>query len=280
MGLSFEKHLNEKIMKAKKNVGVLKYRSNFLPLKSLDQMYKAIVRSHLDYCDVIYHLSPLLHQAPLGVSLNSLMEKVERLQYQAALAITGAWNGSSRTKLYEELGWESLSDRRRWRRVLQIHKINNNQTPYYLMDKLLPKSRSLFNGNNRNTFRSIICKSNRYMNSFFPDAITSWNTFITHFDDAPSFVTPQDYMNTFFRPNANSIFSIHDPKGLCYIYQLRVSLRPSRSHKFRHNFDDTPSDSCSCNQGIEDTNHFLFCCPTYIMQRATLAARVTNYIMT
>ena len=63
---------------------------NFLPLKSLDQMYKAIVRSHLDYCEVIYHLPPLLHQAPLGVFLNSLMEKVERLQYQAVLAITGA----------------------------------------------------------------------------------------------------------------------------------------------------------------------------------------------
>ena len=37
-------------------------------------MYKAIVRSHLD-CDVIYHLPPLRHQASLGVSLNSLMEK-------------------------------------------------------------------------------------------------------------------------------------------------------------------------------------------------------------
>ena len=190
--VSNQKHLglilDEKIMKAKKNVGVLKYLFNFLPLKSLDQMYKAIVHSHLDYDDVICHLPPLLHQAPLGVSLNSLMEKVERLQYQAALAITGAWNGSSHTKLYKELGWESLSDRRRCRSVLQIHKIYNNETQYYLTDKLPPKSRSLFNGNDRNTFRSIICKSNRYMNSFFPDAITSWNTFITHFDDVPSFV--------------------------------------------------------------------------------------------
>ena len=185
------------------------------------------------------------------------MEKVERVQYQAALAITGAWNGSSRTKFYEELRWESLSDRRRCRRVLQIHKIYNNQTPYYLTDKLPPKSRSLFNGNNRNTFRSIICKPNKYMNSFFPDAIPSWNTFIAHFDDAPSFVTLKDYMNTFFRPNANSIFGLRDPKGLRYIFQLRVSLSPLRSHKFRHNFDDTPSDVCSCNQGIEDTNHFL-----------------------
>ena len=128
------------------------------------------------------------------------MEKFERLRYQAALAITGAWNGSSRTKLYEEVRWESLSDRRRCRRILQIHKIYNNQTPYYLTDKLLPKSRSLFYGNNRNTFRSIICKSNRYMNSFFPDAITSWNTFITRFDDVPSFVTLRELYEYFPPP--------------------------------------------------------------------------------
>ena len=57
------------------------------------------------------------------------METVERTRYQAALAITGAWQGSNRSKLYEELGWESLSDRRWRRRILQIHKIKNNMTP-------------------------------------------------------------------------------------------------------------------------------------------------------
>ena len=54
------------------------------------------------------------------------MEEIERVQYQAGLAITGAWKGSSRVKLYEELGWESLSDRRWTRRTLQIHKIEKN----------------------------------------------------------------------------------------------------------------------------------------------------------
>ena len=61
------------------------------------------------------------------------MEKVERIQYQAALAITGAWRGSSRSKLYDELGWETLSDRRKCRRVLQIHKIINHK------NSILPK---------------------------------------------------------------------------------------------------------------------------------------------
>ena len=38
------------------------------------------------------------------------MAKSENIQHQATLAITGAWEGSNRSKLYEELGRESLSD--------------------------------------------------------------------------------------------------------------------------------------------------------------------------
>ena len=68
------------------------------------------------------------------------MEKVEGIQYQAA--ISGAWRGSIRSKLYEELGWESLSNRRKCRRVLQIHKIFNNKTPSKLKDKLPPNCRA------------------------------------------------------------------------------------------------------------------------------------------
>ena len=94
-------------------------------------MYKALVRSHLDYCDIIYHLPSITHQLPLGRTICSLMEKVERIQYQAALAITGAWQGSSRSKIYDE-----LSDRRKFRHVLQIHKILNNKTRSYLKEKL------------------------------------------------------------------------------------------------------------------------------------------------
>ena len=141
--LSIDKHLNKKMIKAKKNVGILKHLSKSLPLKSLDQMYNALVRSHLDYCDIIYHIPHILNQPPLSLSLNNLMEKVDRIQYQAALAITGTWQGSNRTKLYEELGWESLSDRRMRRRILQIHKIIDRKTVEYLRDKL-PPNRRLF----------------------------------------------------------------------------------------------------------------------------------------
>ena len=81
--LSFERYLNEKITKAKKGIGIIKHLSKFLPMKTFDQMYKALVRSHLDYCDIIYHIPTLNSQNIVEATLNSLMEKVERTQYQA-----------------------------------------------------------------------------------------------------------------------------------------------------------------------------------------------------
>ena len=116
------------------------------------------------------------------------------------------------------------------------------------------------------------------MNSFFPDAVASWNIFLKHFDDVPSFDILKKHINTFLRPKAKNIFCIHDPPGLRYLFQLRVSLSPLRSHKFRHNFADTLSEICRCTQGIEDANHFLFSCPDYATPRATLAASVINIL--
>ena len=94
--------------------------SCFLPRKTLDQMFKVVLCSHLDYCDIIYHIPS--KQDQFGLTLNSLMEKVKRIQYQAALAITGAWQGSNCSKLYDELRWESLSNRHWCKRILHIHK--------------------------------------------------------------------------------------------------------------------------------------------------------------
>ena len=49
------------------------------------------IRPHLDYCDVIYHIPPLSNQYRSPITLNSLIESIERIQYQAGLFITGTW---------------------------------------------------------------------------------------------------------------------------------------------------------------------------------------------
>ena len=237
-------------------------------------MYKALVRSHLDYCDIIYHRPSV--QTQFGVNLTDLMEKAEIIQYQAALAVTGTWQGSSRSKLYEDLEWESLSERRWCRRILQIHKFVSKKTPSYLKDKLPRHRRPLYSqNNNNNTFHEIRSQSFRYMSSFFPDAITSWNNIITHFDNIPSINILKDHLLSLIRPKKKNIFGIYDSLGLRYLTQLRVGLSFLRYHKKCHNFIDTPSDKCLCTHGVEDTNHFLFSCPFFA---ATLASSLIQIL--
>ena len=75
---------------------------HILPREPLLTFYKSFVRPHLDYGDVIYdqHYN------------NSFHQKLESVQYNAALAIAGAIRGSSREKLYQKLGLESLKHQR------------------------------------------------------------------------------------------------------------------------------------------------------------------------
>ena len=51
----------------------------------------------------------------------------ESTQYKAALAVSGAWKGTNKDRLLEELGWETLSNRRWYRRLCLFYKIVNNQ---------------------------------------------------------------------------------------------------------------------------------------------------------
>ena len=53
---------------------------------------------HLDYGDIIYNQP----------NNQAFSNKLKAVQYNAALAITGAIRGTSKTKVYQELGIESL----------------------------------------------------------------------------------------------------------------------------------------------------------------------------
>ena len=119
--LSFASHISEKISIARKGIGVLKYLSRYLSVQTLDQIYKMYVRPHLDFCDVIFHVPDIRNLFDSSIHLNYLMNSIEKIQYEAALAITGTWKGTSLNKIYDELGWESLSDRRWSRRLIQLY---------------------------------------------------------------------------------------------------------------------------------------------------------------
>ena len=72
--------MKEKISKANKGIGLITRLYPYLPRKTLVNIYKAFVRPHLDYDDIIYD----------NPSNDTFCHKIEAVQYNAALAITGA----------------------------------------------------------------------------------------------------------------------------------------------------------------------------------------------
>ena len=181
------------------------------------------------------------------------MEEIERVQYRGALAVTGAWKGTNRSKIYEELVWESLSDRRKIHRLIQLYKIVNYSTLPYLRDKLPPPSRPF--DDTSFTFLEYRTRTDRFMRTFFPDTIKQRNVVITDFTEMPTLSSFKFHLQAFYRPKLKRIFGVHDPVGVIYLFQLRLGLSPLRSHRKIDNFLDTPSDACLCKTGKETTEH-------------------------
>ena len=95
------------------------------------------------------------------------MDLIERVQYKAALIVSGCWQGTSREKLYDELGWESLSNRRWARRLVIFYKIHNDLTPSYLSELIPIRNELDICLRNRNV-NTPLTRTEKYENSFVP----------------------------------------------------------------------------------------------------------------
>ena len=128
------------------------------------QTNKSFIRPHLDYHgDVIYDQ---LHN-------ETFCSKLESVQFNAALAITGAIHGTSQTKLYVELGLESLKARR-WFRRWYFYKFESYGLPPYLF-QLIPQESHSYDSCNSEDIPTYHCRTDSLKNSFFPWTICEWN---------------------------------------------------------------------------------------------------------
>ena len=80
-------------------------------------------------------------------------------------------------------------------------------------------------------------------------------------------------------PTQKTLFRIYNSRGTCYIFQLRVGLSPLRSHKKRHNFQDTNSETCDCTTGNANTEHFILLCPLYRAHRFKMTAIIMPILL-
>ena len=257
--LTFKDHIKLVIEKATKGIHVLRKLRYYVPRSSLITIYKSFIRSLFDYADIIY-------DQPNNASF---INRIESIQYNAALAITGAIRGSSRLKLYNELGFESLQSRRWMKRLCTFYNIYYSHSPSYLYN-IIPKPNHNLNLRNPVRIPNIFCRTEFYRNSFFPSVIAEWNNLNDEIIKSESLNIFRNALLKLIRSPANSIYGIWNPLGIQLLTRLRLGLSHLREHKFQHNFLDTFDPLCPCSSEVESVSHFFLRCHFFNNERLIL----------
>ena len=151
------------------------------------------------------------------------MEKLESIQYSAALAVTCAWKGTSRVKLYDELGWESLNLHRWYRHLVLFYKIVNNLTPDYTKIPIPPLRQSSYSLRYPATIGQINARTACFSASFYPSCLLEWNTLPHEMRESPTIGIFKNKLLSLIRPSPKPVYSIHNPRGLAILVFVRTA---------------------------------------------------------
>ena len=181
------------------------------------------------------------------------------IQYRAALVITGAIKGTSRDRLYQEIGLESLADRRWSRKIFFFHKIVNGLLPSYLQSYLNHYNDGEYQtrATCQNKMKTLSGRTKVLNSSFYPYYIKELFALSEEIRNIVSVNKFKEIILSFIRPKENSVFAIHDTKGLKLLTRLRLNFSHLNEHKFRHGFKDTVDPMCKCGLETKTTIHFL-----------------------
>ena len=89
---NFNTHIDQKVEKSNKMIGLIRRLSVKLPRNALLTIYKSFIKPYLGYGDILYDKP----------SNDNFQNKMEKFQYRACLAIPGGIQGTSRERLYDD----------------------------------------------------------------------------------------------------------------------------------------------------------------------------------
>ena len=169
--------------------------------------------------------------------------------------MTGAIWGTSREKIYQGLGLESLQSRWWHRKLPMFNKIYKNKSHFNLL-KVIPEKTSSYASGNVDGNPLIKIKRNFFKNTFFPSAIIEWNKLDPTIRNTESFGIFKSNILKFVRRTKKKFFNCYNHKGIRLVTRPHLGLSHLREHKCNNNFQNCINSRCGCDMGIEQTSHF------------------------
>ena len=186
--LSWSTHVTSLCVRARKLIGLMYRRFyKYTSTQTLLQLYKALIRPHLEYCSIVWD--------PLFIKDKEALEKVQRFGLRMCLK---DWS-LDQNQLLQLSKVASLSERRSQARLYHLFKIVNDLTDF--PDAPLEGRELHHNSRQSNTYqlKTIRGRTSYFQNSFFPSTIAHWNSL-------PADISSSSTLPTFKR-NVSSLYT-------------------------------------------------------------------------
>ena len=267
LGLSFSKdgkwhhHINSVITSASRVLGMLRKIKFSVKRKTLNQIYVSFLRPLLEYASVVWDGCTLYEK-----------ENLEKIQLEAARIVTGLTRSVSLEKLYKEIGWLKLSERRKYQKLVTTYKIMSGLAPSYL-NEIFPNTVNRTNPypvRNSQNLATMCRRTELFSNSFVPSSAALWN-------DLPYQLKNSDTLQAFKYGLKKVMFTTaivpsYYNAGERYFSVIHARMRNGcsnlNSDLFRNHL--TPNETCDCGVEKEDAEHFFFKCNKYTNARQKL----------
>ena len=176
--------------------------------------------------------------------------------------------GTSKIKLYKELGLEFLKSRRWFRRLCTCYKIKTYKIPSYLA-QLLPKGTHSYNAGNSKDITTFQNRTETFKFPFFPWFIVESNKVDLKIWNS-SYLVFRNYLIKRIRPLAAPVYNIHNPLSIKLLPILRFGFSHLIEHRFNHDFETCLNPLCTSSWEVESTTHFFLHCHYFNAIRITL----------
>ena len=265
--LDWSKQVYEVCLKANRKLSVLR-SVRLLSRQTLDLLYKITIRSVIAYALPVYYKS--LKQTEIL--------RLETIQYRAAKLVTGTFHYTSKEKLNQELGWETIQKRGDILGLNIFHKIHLHETRPLIRSCMQPLDCQNIH-NIRSKTKGGYLPYKRYgvkfTNSFFPYFSGLWNSLPIHVQ-CKNLTDFKEYTNKELKPSKFKHFSRGNKLSNSLLTKIRVGRSDLNQHRYTIGISDTPE--CICHHKEDSPLHYFIDCFLYMPERQILFELIEHYI--
>ena len=173
--LDWSGHIEKVTKTVASGIAAIKRIRHLVPQATLDLIYQALIRPHLDYCNIVW--------VNCGITLR---DKVQKLQNRTARVLTYSNYDKDAGHLFKLLGWKNLACQQQIQRTTMVYRSLHGLAPNYLSSKFERREIAYDLRDSENKLNVPLPRTDYYKNSFSYSGAIFWNSLPCNLREAES----------------------------------------------------------------------------------------------